>query len=201
MLLCVASAWGWKREACVIASRKRRRVITQKKRGLFREKVSQIRDDPREYQLRLRRKLGVTNMAVHATWYAPERYELTTDEHVKINMGLDFWHDHSRFSDEQVDEVKGIFRKIFGIPPNVILMGMTFPDSIVLQPSNDEHIFYALLAVENEEDGSRTGGWEALELKSDGIIYWVTSTPLRLVLSLLASGSGGITHEIKKKND
>jgi hypothetical protein len=140
-------------------------------------------------------------MAVRATWYAAERFDLTPEELAKIEMGLDFWHNHERFSDQNVEDVKGVFKRIFGIPSNVILMGMTFPDSIVMQPSNDEHVFYALVTVENREDGRRTGEWEALELRSEGLMYWVTTTPLRLVLSLLSASACGITHEVKKKDD
>ena len=135
-------------------------------------------------------------MAVRLTKYVQEQTVLTGEEHALLKEGQEHWLDHEVFSEDQVLQVKGVFRKVFGIPEETVLMGVTFPDAIVLQPVGNEHLFYALVTL---EDGS--GGWEAMELESDGVLQWVTTVPFRLVLALLKTSVCGMTEKTKALGD
>ena len=131
-------------------------------------------------------------MAVKLTTYVQELTVLTQAEHDLLKEGHKHWLDVDKFSEDQVLQVKGVFKKVFGIPEDTMLMGVSFPDAIVLQPVGDEHIFYAMVTNEGGE-----GGWEAMELESEGILEWVTTVPFRLVLALLSTSVCGLTMQTK----
>jgi hypothetical protein len=100
-------------------------------------------------------------MAMKLTRYTEsEQTMLTKEEHALLKEGHEHWLDHEVFTEEQVLRVKGIFKKVFGIPEETLLMGVSFPDAIVLQPVGNEHLFYALVTIEDNEE---SGGWEAME--------------------------------------
>ena len=62
------------------------------------------------------------------------------------------------------------------------------PDAVVLQPVGDSHTFYALVQDEHDK-----GGWEGMELTSEGTFSWRKDTPFRLVLFFLSQSAGGMT--------
>jgi hypothetical protein len=136
-------------------------------------------------------------MAVSLTTFDRETLTLTTEEHEILQEGHENWFDYDSFSLEKVQRVKDIFKKVFGLSESTTLMGLTFPDAIVLQPTEDEHVFYAMVTV-HIDDG---GGWEAMELKSEGIMQWVPTVPFRLVLALLSTSVCGMTVQTQRHAD
>jgi hypothetical protein len=122
-------------------------------------------------------------------------HQLSLEEQNLLRDAVQNWYNQALFTDEDVAQVKGIFRKVFDLPPDTILAGSTLPDAIVLQSSANRQIFYAL--VQSEDDA---GAWEGMELESDGQITFTNSIPFRLVLHLLADSTGGLTFRMTTKD-
>ena len=75
---------------------------------------------------------------------------------------------------------------MFELAEDTALVGSVLPDAIVLQPSGDNHTFYALV---QEDDG----GWEGMHLACEGSIAWAKDVPFRLVLFFLSESYGGVS--------
>ena len=133
-------------------------------------------------------------MAIQPTKLTCQSCVLPTEELALLDEALRLWHDPAQFSDERVAEVKGVFKKVFGLPDETVLAGSVVPDAIILQPGGGEtSTFYAIVQAEAPEDG-----WEAVELAANGAISWAKDTPFRLILFMLACSSGGMKVESKE---
>ena len=120
---------------------------------------------------------------------------LTPEDNTWLKQGHELWMDFERFTQDNVDTVKGIFRKAFRLPGDIHLHGLTFPDAIVLQPVGDEHAFYAMVM---SEDGD--GVWEPMRLVCEGNMCWIQTTPFRVVLALLECSVHGLTVDTFKED-
>ncbi len=83
------------------------------------------------------------------------RTTTTADEKSLLLTALTQWFDEI-FSDEQVAEVKGIFKRVFQVEEQ--LQGSLFKDALVLQPVNDDTLHYAMTVLE-EGEGEPTLAW------------------------------------------
>lgn len=124
-----------------------------------------------------------------ASRLATHTHVLPPEDHTLLRDAIEHWHDMAKFDDEKVARVKGVFRIVFDLAPDTILVGSALPDAIVLQTPGDRHTFYAIV----QEETAGGGAWEAMELNSDGDITFNYSTPFRLILELLALSTGGLT--------
>lgn len=136
-------------------------------------------------------------MSVRLTKYPLASAGLTEEERALLKEGHASWFDFEAFTQDKVDQVKEIFKKAFGLPNDTNLVGLTFPDAIVLQPTGDEHTFYAMVTAESDA----AEPWEAMRLVSEGTLCWVRTTPFRLVLCLLGQSVCGMTTEITPSNE
>ena len=131
-------------------------------------------------------------MASRLTTLTPGNFALTNEEHALLEEALKTWCDPAKFTDEKVGHVKEVFKKVFGLSPDTVLVGSTLPDAILLQSVNDVHLFYVFM--QSETPGQ---AWEAMELFTEGCITFVNTIPFRLVLSLLADSVCGMTFDNK----
>jgi hypothetical protein len=119
---------------------------------------------------------------------ATHTHTLPPEDHVLLLEAIQHWHDSIQFSDEQVAQVKAIFRSVFGLQPDTVLVGSALPDAIVLQPPHGNgRVFYAIVQAEG-------GAWEAMELESDAQLTFSKSMCFRLLLAFLSDSTGGLTH-------
>ena len=121
-----------------------------------------------------------------ASRLAQHTHVLPPDAHTLLRDAIEHWYDTDKFDDARVAQVKAVFRRVFELPADTVLMGSALPDAIVLQSPEDKHTFYAI--VEAEDDA-----WEAMELNSDGFISFERTVSFRYVLDLVALSSGGLT--------
>lgn len=121
-----------------------------------------------------------------ASRLAQHTHVLPPDAHTLLRDAIEHWYETDKFDDARVAQVKAVFRRVFELPADTVLMGSALPDAIVLQSPEDKHAFYAI--VEAEDDA-----WEAMELNSDGFISFVRTVPFRYVLELVALSTGGLT--------
>ena len=127
-----------------------------------------------------------------------EKDRLTNGETALLDEGLRLWEDDGLFSGEQVENVKGIFRRVFGLEEDAVLMGSVLPDAIVLQPQpGAEGVpvhgsqFYVMISPEAGEIGK---DWEALEVCTEGTVCWFTKdVPFRTMLSLFDQSGARFT--------
>lgn len=135
-------------------------------------------------------------MSIRLTKFPHASEALTTEERALLQEGHLAWFDFEAYTQDKVDRVKQIFKQTFALPEDTHLVGLTFPDAIVLQPTGDEHAFYAMVMSEDEE-----GAWEAMRLVSEGTLHWIRTTPFRLVLALLAQSVCGMTTDVAPEQD
>jgi hypothetical protein len=121
-----------------------------------------------------------------ASRLATRQHILPPEDHVLLHDAIEHWYDTDKFDDEMVARVKTVFRSVFNLAADTVLMGSALPDAIVLQSPDDKHTFYAI--VEAEDDA-----WEAMELNSDGFITFERSVSFRYILDLVALSAGGLT--------
>lgn len=119
-----------------------------------------------------------------ASRIATQTQAFTEEEHALLLTAIERWHDATRFSDEQVDQVKALFRRVFGLSHDTLLVGSALPDAIVLQSPGNRHRFYALVY---------SGPWEAMQLESDASIEFRTTISFRLITHFLADSQGGLS--------
>ena len=105
---------------------------------------------------------------------------------------LNHWYEPTIFPDERVAQVKQVFKKVFGLPADTVLMGSTLPDAILLQPESDSQTFYVF--VQSETTGQ---AWDAMEMGIEGSMTFVKTTPFRLLLYLLSDSVAGMTFKTK----
>ena len=104
------------------------------------------------------------------------------------------WHDQESFSDESVLRVKSLFRKLFSLPPDTVLVGSAVPDAVILSaPLLDRASavarFFAVVKPEASD-----GRWECMQLDADCFISFSNQTRFRELVHLLnASANGPIT--------
>lgn len=125
--------------------------------------------------------MRLTKYPTASSGLSPEERELLKEGHMS-------WFDFDTFTQDKVDRVKDVFKKAFALPQATPLVGLTFPDAIVLQLDGDDRSFYAMVMSEEEE-----GAWEAMRLMSEGTLTWVKTTPFRVVLALLQGSICGMT--------
>jgi hypothetical protein len=76
------------------------------------------------------------------------RTATTADERALLLAASKQWFDAEGFSDEQVAEVKGIFRRVFQLEEEEALQGLLFKDALVMTtPRSDETVRYAMVVV------------------------------------------------------
>ncbi len=109
---------------------------------------------------------------------------VTQAEHALLLAAIERWHDATQFSDEDVRQVKTLFRRVFGLRNDMILVGSALPDAIVMQSPDIPHTFYALVY---------SGPWEAMELESDALIEFKASVPFTTILTFLTDSTGGLS--------
>lgn len=119
-----------------------------------------------------------------ASRIATQTQAFTEEEHALLLAAIERWHDAIRFSDEEVDQVKALFRRVFGLSHDTLLVGSALPDAIVLQSPGNRHRFYALVY---------SGPWEAMQLESDASIEFRTTISFRLITHFLADSQGGLS--------
>ncbi len=122
-----------------------------------------------------------------ASYLSTQSIQLQEGDQNLLRDALRQWYDHAMFTDDHVVQVKQVFKRVFGLPHDIVLAGSALPDAIVLQSSANQKKFYAIVQGENESDG-----WEAMELESDGYITFFKEVPFRLVLRLLEDSTGGL---------
>lgn len=127
-----------------------------------------------------------------------EKDRLTNGETALLDEGLRLWEDDGLFSGDQVENVKGIFRRVFGLEDGAVLMGSVLPDAIVMQPQpGAEGVeahgsqFYVMISPDAEEVDT---DWEALEVCTEGTVCWYTKdTPFRTMLNLFDQSAARFT--------
>ncbi len=62
---------------------------------------------------------------------ATHTHTLQTEEYALLLDAIQHWHDSALFSDEQVAQVKDIFKSVLGLPLNTVFVGSALPDAIV----------------------------------------------------------------------
>lgn len=121
-------------------------------------------------------------MSVELTHYP---ISLTVEEIALLNEAHLNWTDLDKFTSDKVESVKSVIRRVFGLGPETVLLGVTLQDAIVLQEGEDNRLFYALVRGENggEDDKSE---WEAMKLGSRlGTIMFFKDASFRAVLEML----------------
>lgn len=136
-------------------------------------------------------------MSMHLTAYPLASARLTSEERAMLKEGHALWLDFETYTQDKVDKVKELFRRVFALPAPTPLVGLTFPDAIVLQPEGSEQTFYAMVMSDDSEDDT----WEAMRLTSEGLLCWVKTTPFRLVLALLKCSTCGMTTDIANETE
>ena len=127
-----------------------------------------------------------------ASRIASQAHVLPPEDHELLHRAIEQWHDLTQFSDEQVNRVKDVFRRVFGLSDDCLLVGSALPDAIVLQPpSGNMRSYYAIVQIED-------GAWEAMELDSDASLSFTKTLPFRVVLALLATSNGGLIQVSKR---
>lgn len=120
-------------------------------------------------------------MASRETGNSVETYTLNTEELALLEEGHMHWSDHDKFSQEKVDQVKGIFKKVFNLPEETALMGFTIGNAIVLQSVEDRNLLYYMIRPDHTENEIQqsTGriAWKAKELYFSGACEWIPDIP------------------------
>ena len=119
-----------------------------------------------------------------ASRIATQTQAFTEEEHALLLTAIERWHDATQFSNEQVDQVKALFRRVFGLSHDTLLVGSALPDAIVLQSPGNRHRFYALVY---------SGPWEAVRLESDALVEFKSGLEFSLLLHFLSDSTGGLT--------
>ena len=79
------------------------------------------------------------------------RTATTADERALLLAASKQWFDTEGFSDEQVAEVKGIFRRVFQLENEEAIEGLLFKDALVMiTPRGDKTVRYAMVVVEEK---------------------------------------------------
>ncbi len=135
----------------------------------------------------------------YATQPVSEILLLSEQQQDLLQRAITDWHDLALFPDDQVLQVKSIARRIFDLPDDATLVGSTVPDAIILQTATD-----ALAAsrfcvlMRGDSDPNNADEWIALDLETEGHMFFPKTTPFKTVLYFLANSSGGLVHVSKR---
>jgi hypothetical protein len=112
----------------------------------------------------------------------PGTLELETGECELLAVATARWTDVAGFGDDQVAQVKAIFRRGFDLPLETVLVGSAFPDGIVLQDPGNSQVFYAVWT------GIEEGTWEGakLDCEEGQLMAWLPGLRIRQVMTLMA---------------
>lgn len=112
-----------------------------------------------------------------------------------LTNGITSWHDHVSFPDSSVAEVKALFRRVFCLPGETVLVGSAVPDAIVLSDGGANAHFYALVMPDLPHDTA----WECMELESDSFISFSSHLSFRDLLFMLSTSSHGPLIYVSKR--
>jgi len=135
----------------------------------------------------------------YATQPVREILLLSEPQRNLLQRAITDWHDPTLFPDDQVLQVKSIARQIFDLPNDTHLVGSTVPDAIILQTATEclaASRFCVLM--QGDSDLNNADEWIALDLETEGHIFFPKTTPFKTVLYFLANSSGGLMHVSKR---
>ena len=136
-----------------------------------------------------------------------EKDQLTNEEAALLEAALRLWDKCDLFSGEQVAGVKTVFRRVFGLEDDTVLMGSVLPDAIVLQTQPGPQAeagqggqFFVMISPDAGEVGAER--WEALEVCTEGTVCLFTKdVPFRTMLSLFDQSGARFTGVVLAADD
>lgn len=108
-----------------------------------------------------------------------------------VRDAVNAWHDQDLFPEPRVIEVKSLFRRLFQLPPETVLVGSALPDAVVLSspPPEDSDLstFYAVVLPSENQNGA----FECMRLDTECAITFSTNVSFRDMLLFLNDSSYG----------
>jgi hypothetical protein len=101
---------------------------------------------------------------------------LSDAELALVCSAFEGWDSPDAFSDANVDEVKALFVRVFGLDAAVRLAGHTINDALLLRERDQQQTYYAAVRVvssstsdkKKTEDDDETWTWKRVEALPDG---------------------------------